>query len=395
VKKIVQNGTVKVRANEPKDAMASPKDSEIGQPEQQQPLQWRYPGTCSQQPGWCIVALILGTKTLLQAVAIALALQALRECCEKAVKTEASLRHNTNHTSVEDTHGAHSLVLSRLKENLCGNKQGTECELCPPEWLLHRGRCYYFSEEKKIWEASKEYCAARKSSLLIFESEAEMVSTEASPYSSKRSKTDTTLLDFSKRLAHSGERSTYAEVKVHWKSDSTSEATRSEDLSGDKSEESDAFESGQASEELSGEASGEPSRQVSGELGWEPSGQSMGQSSLPEESSGSGFDPYTVTSYSDDTTASPSDFTRFSTEEATAETVAEPTAFVTGEEFKESSTSGSGDLWSEYLEASTLTNEAYPTGTATELSTSLNGESVTEGPREFCFLVSFSGVVSE
>ncbi|XP_039375090.1 uncharacterized protein LOC120394969 isoform X3 [Mauremys reevesii] len=152
--------------------------------------------------------------------------------------------------------------------------------------------------------------------------------------------------------------------------------------------------------------------------------------------------PDTVTSYSDDTTASPSDFTRFSTEEATAETVdfttsyieetmaepkditpfytenstleatedpvtslsgeyktgsAEPTTFVTGEEFKESSTSGSGDLWSEYLEASTLTNEAYPTGTAnesrtistelytldgpSELSTSLNGDSVTEGPQ--------------
>ncbi|XP_039375082.1 uncharacterized protein LOC120394969 isoform X2 [Mauremys reevesii] len=164
--------------------------------------------------------------------------------------------------------------------------------------------------------------------------------------------------------------------------------------------------------------------------------------------------PDTVTSYSDDTTASPSDFTtsyivettsqtndftRFSTEEATAETVdfttsyieetmaepkditpfytenstleatedpvtslsgeyktgsAEPTTFVTGEEFKESSTSGSGDLW---IEASTLTNEAYPTGTAnesrtistelytldgpSELSTSLNGDSVTEGPQ--------------
>nr|XP_032623770.1 chondroitin proteoglycan 3-like [Chelonoidis abingdonii] len=64
-----------------------------------------------------------------------------------------------------------------------------------------------------------------------------------------------------------------------------------EDLSGDKSEESGAFESEQASEELSGEACGEPSGQVSGELGWEPSGQPMGQSSLPEESSGSGSDP--------------------------------------------------------------------------------------------------------
>ncbi|CAM4439512.1 unnamed protein product, partial [Caretta caretta] len=143
-------------------------------PQLKERKQSSYTGPCSQQPGWCIVALILGTKALLQGVAIVLALQALRECCEKAVKTEASLRHNTNHTSVEDTHGAHSLVLSRLKENLCGNKQGAECELCPPEWLLHSGRCYYFSEEKKIWQASKDYCAARKSSLLIFESEAEM-----------------------------------------------------------------------------------------------------------------------------------------------------------------------------------------------------------------------------
>ncbi|CAM4435972.1 unnamed protein product [Lepidochelys kempii] len=97
-----------------------------------------YTGPCSQQLGWCIVALILGTKALLQGVAIVLALQALRECCEKAVKTEASLRHNANHTSVEDTHGAHSLVLSRLKENLCGNKQGEEIKyFCKKMFVCH------------------------------------------------------------------------------------------------------------------------------------------------------------------------------------------------------------------------------------------------------------------
>ncbi|XP_067421783.1 chondroitin proteoglycan 3-like [Emydura macquarii macquarii] len=65
-----------------------------------------------------------------------------------------------------------------------------------------------------------------------------------------------------------------------------------EDISGNKSEESSAFESGQTSGELSGEASGEPSGQVSGELGWEPSEQPMGESSFSEESSGSGSDPY-------------------------------------------------------------------------------------------------------
>ncbi|CAM4439655.1 unnamed protein product [Caretta caretta] len=117
-----------------------------------------------------------------------------------------------------------------------------------------------------------------------------------------------------------------------------------------------------------------------------------------------------TTSYTEETTAEPKDITTFYTEESTLEATedpitslsgayktgtAEPTSFVTGEEFKESSTSGSGDLWSEYLESSTLTNEAYSTGTAndsrtisTELhtldgtsepSTSLNGESVTEG----------------
>ncbi|CAM2097393.1 unnamed protein product [Caretta caretta] len=145
---------------------------------------------------------------------------------------------------------------------------------------------------------------------------------------------------FTSRTLEPGERTTYAEVKVHWKSDSTSEAIPSdnqvsgcctrifsgevnllkashkiptmlkkililpallvllmppliqaqEDLSGDKSEESGAFESGQASGELSGETSGEPNGQVSGELGWEPNGQPMDQSSLPDESSGSGSD---------------------------------------------------------------------------------------------------------
>uniref|UniRef100_A0A7M4FZ21 Uncharacterized protein n=1 Tax=Crocodylus porosus TaxID=8502 RepID=A0A7M4FZ21_CROPO len=51
--------------------------------------------------------------------------------------------------------------------------------LCPPEWLLHRGRCYYFSEEKRIWESSRDYCAARKSNLLVFENEDELASIAA------------------------------------------------------------------------------------------------------------------------------------------------------------------------------------------------------------------------
>uniref|UniRef100_A0A8D2PA35 C-type lectin domain-containing protein n=1 Tax=Zosterops lateralis melanops TaxID=1220523 RepID=A0A8D2PA35_ZOSLA len=56
---------------------------------------------------------------------------------------------------------------------------GTTCELCPPGWQLHRGRCYFFSEEAKSWEDSWKNCLARKSQLLVIEDEIEMVSLAA------------------------------------------------------------------------------------------------------------------------------------------------------------------------------------------------------------------------
>uniref|UniRef100_A0A8C5JTJ0 C-type lectin domain-containing protein n=1 Tax=Junco hyemalis TaxID=40217 RepID=A0A8C5JTJ0_JUNHY len=56
---------------------------------------------------------------------------------------------------------------------------GTTCELCPPGWQLHRGRCYFFSEEARSWEDSQKNCLARKSQLLVFEDEIEMVSLAA------------------------------------------------------------------------------------------------------------------------------------------------------------------------------------------------------------------------
>uniref|UniRef100_A0A8C8AL78 Uncharacterized protein n=1 Tax=Otus sunia TaxID=257818 RepID=A0A8C8AL78_9STRI len=56
---------------------------------------------------------------------------------------------------------------------------GTICELCPPGWQLHRGRCYYFSEEAVSWDDSQRNCLARKSQLLVIEDEIEMVSLAA------------------------------------------------------------------------------------------------------------------------------------------------------------------------------------------------------------------------
>uniref|UniRef100_A0A8B9S3Q0 C-type lectin domain-containing protein n=1 Tax=Apteryx owenii TaxID=8824 RepID=A0A8B9S3Q0_APTOW len=56
------------------------------------------------------------------------------------------------------------------------SQPGTTCELCPPGWQLHRGRCYYFSEEAVSWDDSQRNCLARKSQLLVVEDEIEMVS---------------------------------------------------------------------------------------------------------------------------------------------------------------------------------------------------------------------------
>uniref|UniRef100_A0A8C3K0B3 C-type lectin domain-containing protein n=1 Tax=Calidris pygmaea TaxID=425635 RepID=A0A8C3K0B3_9CHAR len=59
-------------------------------------------------------------------------------------------------------------------EELCEDVQGTTCELCPPGWQLHRGRCYYFAEDAVSWDDSQRNCLARKSQLLEIEDEIEM-----------------------------------------------------------------------------------------------------------------------------------------------------------------------------------------------------------------------------
>uniref|UniRef100_A0A8C3NTY8 C-type lectin domain-containing protein n=1 Tax=Cyanoderma ruficeps TaxID=181631 RepID=A0A8C3NTY8_9PASS len=80
---------------------------------------------------------------------------------------------NTFQTMVHKWGGIPSMV--GAKGSPCP-PTGTTCELCPPGWQLHRGRCYFFSEEAKSWEDSRKNCLARKSQLLVIEDEIEMVS---------------------------------------------------------------------------------------------------------------------------------------------------------------------------------------------------------------------------
>ncbi|XP_075022839.1 killer cell lectin-like receptor subfamily F member 1 [Calonectris borealis] len=123
---------------------------------------------------WFYVALVLGVLVLvLLGVVAVLAKQFLKG---RAGKSESLSRYALNstgdHISSEKTVSA--VLLKWLMEELCEDGQGTTCELCPPGWQLHRGRCYYFSEEAVSWDDSQRNCLARKSQLLVIEDEIEM-----------------------------------------------------------------------------------------------------------------------------------------------------------------------------------------------------------------------------
>ncbi|XP_065428294.1 killer cell lectin-like receptor subfamily G member 1 [Chrysemys picta bellii] len=123
-------------------------------------------GPGSQCSGWLYVTLVLGiiALSLLHAL-IFLSMQGF-SCPDNAQNSSKELRVNA------------SMMLAKLKENLCG-KEGSRkaehapCEYCPVRWVLHERKCYYFSEKKKTWSDSEKYCSSQTSSLAVIDSEEE------------------------------------------------------------------------------------------------------------------------------------------------------------------------------------------------------------------------------
>ncbi|XP_074967306.1 natural killer cells antigen CD94-like [Phalacrocorax aristotelis] len=123
---------------------------------------------------WFYVVLVLGVFVLILLGVIAvLAKQFLKGRAEKSESlSQYGLNSTGDHISSEKT--VLAKLLKWLKEELCEDGQGATCELCPPGWQLHKGRCYYFSEEAVSWDDSQRNCLARKSQLLVIEDEFEM-----------------------------------------------------------------------------------------------------------------------------------------------------------------------------------------------------------------------------
>ncbi|KAM6321260.1 killer cell lectin-like receptor subfamily G member 1 [Aegotheles albertisi] len=130
---------------------------------------------CRHRRSACFyVALVLGVLVLvLLGITAVLAKQVLKG---RAGKSESWSQNGQNSTSgpISSEKTVSVVLLKWLMEELCDDGQGTTCELCPPGWQLHRGRCYYFSEEAVSWDDSRRNCLARKSHLLVIEDEIEM-----------------------------------------------------------------------------------------------------------------------------------------------------------------------------------------------------------------------------
>ncbi|KAG6923291.1 killer cell lectin like receptor F1, partial [Chelydra serpentina] len=95
--------------------------------------------------------------------------------CKSPSMLRTTYTENTTSSEESPCTGRCSVTISGLMDDLCEDKEGrTECLLCPPGWMLHRGRCYYFSEQSGSWDASMRNCSGRKSQLLVVEDEAEM-----------------------------------------------------------------------------------------------------------------------------------------------------------------------------------------------------------------------------
>ncbi|XP_030399772.1 killer cell lectin-like receptor subfamily F member 1 [Gopherus evgoodei] len=140
-----------------------------------------------QCPHWIRIALGVGWagNIVLLATVIALGVRVfqLQVPCEERTRAAVNIRHSDG-ASHRPTNGTKSDTgqedfLSHLKQFLCeptysSSPEGSSCRLCPTEWLMHEGKCYWASKESQIWHKSHDDCSAKSSRLLVIQDQKEM-----------------------------------------------------------------------------------------------------------------------------------------------------------------------------------------------------------------------------
>ncbi|CAM5159162.1 unnamed protein product [Eretmochelys imbricata] len=51
---------------------------------------------------------------------------------------------------------------------------GSGCKLCPREWVLHRDKCYWLSNETETWNKSCDDCSRKGSQILVIQDQEQM-----------------------------------------------------------------------------------------------------------------------------------------------------------------------------------------------------------------------------
>ncbi|XP_069506639.1 killer cell lectin-like receptor subfamily B member 1B allele C isoform X2 [Ambystoma mexicanum] len=51
---------------------------------------------------------------------------------------------------------------------------GSNVALCPADWLIYRGKCYYFQEHPNTWSQSNDYCNTMDSHLAVIQDKDEL-----------------------------------------------------------------------------------------------------------------------------------------------------------------------------------------------------------------------------
>uniref|UniRef100_A0A8C4J7R3 C-type lectin domain-containing protein n=1 Tax=Dromaius novaehollandiae TaxID=8790 RepID=A0A8C4J7R3_DRONO len=144
---------------------------------------WLSEGARPQRSAWFYVAVILGILVLVLLGVMAVLpgtvqweYAQVHSAMARDWETEES-RHteafNPHSTASKPTPGREDeLLLDRSARQInlkCyrASKTRATCELCPPGWQLHRGRCYYFSEEAVSWDDSQRNCLSFPSLSLL------------------------------------------------------------------------------------------------------------------------------------------------------------------------------------------------------------------------------------
>ncbi|XP_074872875.1 killer cell lectin-like receptor subfamily F member 1 [Carettochelys insculpta] len=158
-----------------------PKQRQPGRPtETRAPASWQHVRWIQIAPGvgWA------GNTVLLAAViALGLWVFQLQVPCEEQTRaaTNALNSEGATHRPADRTQHSTGLedFLAHLKQFLCeppnsSSAEGSRCRICPIEWLMHEGKCYWVSKESQIWKKSQDDCLAKKSHLLVIRDQKEM-----------------------------------------------------------------------------------------------------------------------------------------------------------------------------------------------------------------------------